>query len=74
MACAGILLMLGGLVGWVWTIIDAFQTDSTQGVLCLLVPFYIFFFLIAVSDNPAKWLQLGLIVVMIIGSLMARLG
>jgi hypothetical protein len=63
----GLLLAIVGAAGGIWCLIEAFSEDTTQGVLCLCVPFYAFYYVIARIDGEKKWIILGLILVGIVG-------
>jgi len=69
------LLSLVGFIGVIWCLIEAYGEDTTQGVLCMCVPFYAFYFAIAKIDPPKKWIILGMLVCGIVGAVLrAMLG
>ena len=51
---------LAGLVCSILILIDAFGNDVTKGLLCMCVPFYIFYFAFAEFENPHKPVILGI--------------
>lgn len=55
----GGLFYLVGFVFWVIIIINAFKTDTTQGILCLCVPFYILYWGFAKFTHPKKGMIMG---------------
>jgi hypothetical protein len=55
----GGLFYLVGFVFWVIIIINAFKTDTTQGILCLCVPIYILYWVFAKFTHPKKGLIVG---------------
>lgn len=55
----GGLFYLVGFVFWVIVIINAFKTDTTQGILCLCVPFYILYWGFAKFTHPKKGMIMG---------------
>lgn len=62
MALGAILSMAGGI----WLLIVAFSEDSTTGLLCLFVPFYMFYFILTEFETckrPFFVYALGLILV-----------
>jgi hypothetical protein len=59
----GGLFYLVGFIFWIIIIINAFKTDTTQGILCLCVPFYILYWVFAKFTHPKK----GLIVAGFLG-------
>ena len=72
-----ILLLVGGLASFICSIvilIAAFQDSVAQGLLCLFIPFYIFYYALAVFQNEKKGLILlgcfGGWVLAIIGNVM----
>lgn len=67
------LLSLVGFVGGIWCLIEAYSEDTTQGVLCMCVPFYAFYFVIAKVEPPKKWIILGLLMCGIVGAFMRGL-
>jgi hypothetical protein len=67
MQYVGYILSILGFVGLIWVLIDAFKKSVAQGLLTLCVPCYIWYFLFAVSDNPQKMIQVGLIVLWFVG-------
>jgi hypothetical protein len=73
MVYVGMILAVAGLVGGIWTLVDAFKTNATQGILTLCIPFYVFYFLFAVSDNPQKMIQFGLIIIGVVGNIMVNI-
>jgi hypothetical protein len=56
----GAVLLLAGLAGAIWTIVEAFSEDTTQGVLCLFCGVYALYFIIAKIESPKKWIILAL--------------
>lgn len=65
----GLLFALAGVVGYIWCLVEAFSADTTQGVLCLCVPFYAFFFVLVRLDSEHKWIILGLMLAGVVGRL-----
>ena len=66
MAILGILsfvFLLAGFVGWIIIMIAAFKESAGQGLLCLCIPFYIFYFAFAKFENEKK----GLIIAIFLG-------
>src|SRR5688500_3362741 len=50
----GGLFYLVGFIFWIIIIIHAVKTDTTQGILCLCVPFYILYWAFAKFTHPKK--------------------
>jgi hypothetical protein len=56
----GALLGLVGAIFGIIILINAFKTDTTQGILCLCVPIYILYWAFAKFTHPKKGMILGL--------------
>ncbi len=58
-AVVGVLALVFGLIGLVCGImilISAFQDEVLQGILCLCVPFYVFYYVVARFEHQHKTL------------------
>lgn len=58
MAIGGILLFVAGVLGLV-ILVNAFKESVGQGLLCMFVPLYIFYFAFARYKSPKKGLVVG---------------
>ncbi|MCB1327531.1 MAG: hypothetical protein H7A21_14050 [Spirochaetales bacterium] len=56
----GLLCLVAALIGGVMILIAAFQEDTTQGILCLLIPAYIWYYAIARLRGEKRNLILAL--------------
>src|SRR5690242_10617289 len=56
----GLILNIAGAVGGIWLLVEAFKDEVLQGILCLCVPCYVFYYGFARLDSPQKPLILGL--------------
>lgn len=77
----GILAFVGGillLIGAIMILVAAFKENTTQGLLCLFVPFYAIYYLFAKYSNPNKTaaiiLYLGGLVILIVGYILIMSG
>jgi hypothetical protein len=67
MVAIGIIFALLGAVGGIWCLVEAFSEDVTQGILCLCIPLYALYFVIAKIEPPKKWIILSLMIVGVVG-------
>lgn len=71
MIVLGTFLSLAGLAGVIWCLIEAFTEDTLQGVLCMCVPLYSFYYAIARIDSEKKWVIVGLMLAGIVGRVLS---
>ncbi|MEE2639376.1 MAG: hypothetical protein VX768_02005 [Planctomycetota bacterium] len=55
----GVIFQLAAFVCGIIILIAAFSDDVLQGILCLCVPFYVFYFVFARFQHPKKGLIIG---------------
>ena len=73
-ATAGMIIaiIIGGVatgIGFVWILITAFRESSSQGLLCMFVPFYEIYYVITRWSDTKKPFIIGLVgvIVLVIG-------
>jgi phosphatidylglycerophosphate synthase len=72
MAGAIIAAVIGGIVlgiGWIWFVVTAFRESTSQGLLCLFVPFYAIYYAIKRWSDVKKifFIYLVGVVILIVG-------
>ena len=72
MAGAIIAAVIGGIVlgvGWIWFAVTAFRESTSQGLLCLFVPFYAIYYAIKRWSDVKKFFFIYLVgvVILIVG-------
>ncbi len=77
MVGAIIAAVIGGIVavvGGIWILITAFRESTSQGLLCMFVPFYVVYYAIKRWSDAKKPLVLGLVgLVLFLGGLVPTL-
>lgn len=67
LAILGLICSLAAFVCGIIILIHAFQNEVLQGILCLCLPFYVFYYAFAKFEHPKKgliiagWLGLGIL-------------
>jgi len=54
-----VLAMISGAVGGIIIVVDAFRCDIREGLLCSLVPFYLFYYMFAKRRHPRRALLIA---------------
>jgi hypothetical protein len=72
MAGAIVAAVIGGIVlgvGWIWFVVTAFRESTSQGLLCLFIPFYAIYYAIKRWSDAKKPFLIYLVgvVVLIVG-------
>ncbi len=57
---SAILLLIIGMIGHCWLLVEAYGEDTSTGWLCLILFPYALYFLFTQVESPKKWWILGL--------------
>ena len=59
MAISSVFSLIG-LAGAIWILIEAFKVSLVEGLLCLCIPCYMLYFIIAKLEHPQKGIMVGM--------------